>query len=115
MGKSLLLLPESILDQRHQLRQRGIGLVAFDVEDHEVSLSGAEHHQAHDRGPADAVSVLLDLDLGVDLAGEVHELGARPRMESALVGDRDLPACLTLAAGQAAASPRISLATEIYL
>src|SRR3982751_4194837 len=89
-------------------------MIAFDVDDDAVAHRGAEHHQAHDRGPADAVSVLLDLDLGVDLAGEVHELGARPRMEPALVGDRDLPACLPLAAGQAAASPRISLATEIY-
>src|SRR5688572_18462141 len=79
--------------------------------DHDgVPDGGAEHHQPHDRGSADPVAVLLDLDLHVELTGEIDELGARPRMESALIGDLDLAADRR----QAAASPRISDATEIY-
>src|SRR5690348_10722016 len=75
-----------------------------------VADPGAEHHQPHDRRAADLVPVLLDVDHGVDLARKVDELGAGPRMEPALVGDLDLAAGLV----QAAASPRISEATEIY-
>src|SRR2546423_7376028 len=86
-------------------------MVALDVDDDHVAHRRAEHHQAHDRGPADAVAVLLDLDLGVDLAGEIDELRARPGVEPAWIGNRDL----TADRRQAAASPRISLATEIYL
>ena len=52
----------------------------------------AEHHQAHDRGSADPVAVLLDLDHRVDFAGEVDELGARPGVEAALVLDPNLAA-----------------------
>src|SRR5437660_8415737 len=87
-------------------------MVALDVDDDRIAHCRAEHHEAHNRGAADAVAVLFDLDFGVDLAGEIDELGARPRMEPALVGDRDLAAD---GPAQAAASPRISEATEIYL
>src|SRR5690348_5381766 len=76
-----------------------------------VAHRSAEHHQAHDRGAAHAVAVLLDLDLRVELACHCDELGARPCVQPASVGDRDLAANR----GQAAASPRISDATEIYL
>src|SRR3954447_4542450 len=81
------------------------------MDDDRIAHRRAEHHQAHDRGAAHPVAVLLHLDLGVDLAGKIDELGARPRMEPALIGDRDLAENRR----QAAASPRISLATEIYL
>src|SRR5438270_10997144 len=86
-------------------------MIALDVDDDEIAHRRAKHHQAHDRGAADAVAVLLDFDLGVELAGEVDEFRARSRMEPALVGDLDLAAG---GAAQAAASPRISEATEIY-
>src|SRR5258708_3709526 len=76
-----------------------------------VAHRRAEHHQAHDRGAADAVAVLLDLDHGVDLTGEVDEFGAGPGVEPAHVGNFDF---LTDRV-QAAASPRISEATEMYL
>src|SRR4051794_38044051 len=95
----------------HKALQRSLGAVAIDMDDNRIAISSAEHHQAHDRGSAHAVPILLHLDLGVDLAGEVDELRARPCMEPALIGDRDLAASRR----QAAASPRISLATEIYL
>ena len=65
--------------------ERFLGIVALDMDDDRVAHRRAEHHQAHDRGAADAVAVLLDLDRGVDLAGEVDELGAGPGMEPALV------------------------------
>src|SRR5947209_15200863 len=81
------------------------------MDDDRVAHCRAQHHQAHDRSAADPVAVLLDLDLGIDLAGEVDELGAGPGVEPAHVGDLDLAADRV----QAAASPRISLATEIYL
>src|SRR5437762_11900195 len=84
---------------------------ALNVDDNRVAHRRAEHHQAHDRGAADLAAVLLDLDLRVDFAGEIDELGASPGVEPALVGDPDLPADRV----QAAASPRISLATEMYL
>src|SRR4051812_12310418 len=84
---------------------------AADMDDDRVAHRRAEHHQPHDRSPADAIAVLLDLDHGVDLAGEIDELGAGPGVEPALVGDLDLAADRV----QAAASPRISEATEIYL
>src|SRR6478672_2235282 len=82
------------------------------MDDDAVTHRRTKHHQSHDRRSADAVSVLLDLDLGfAELCGEIDELGASPRMEPAFVGDLDLAAD----SRQAAASPRISLATEIYL
>src|SRR5947209_990169 len=81
------------------------------MDDDRVAHCRAQHHQAHDRSAADPVAVLLDLDLGIDLAGEVDELGAGPGVEPAHVGDLDLAADRV----QAAASPRISLATEMYL
>src|SRR4029078_10956044 len=81
------------------------------MDDDRVAFGGAEHHQAHDRCAADPVAVLLDLDRGIDFAGEVDELGARPGVEAALVLNSNLAA----SRGQAAASPRISDATEIYL
>src|SRR5438552_2337810 len=80
--------------------------------DHDrIAHCRAEHHQAHDRGAANLVAVLLDLDLRVDLAGKIDEFGAGPGVEPAHVGNLDLAADRV----QAAASPRISLATEIYL
>src|SRR5919112_1505543 len=81
------------------------------MDNDRVAHRRAEHHQAHDRGSADAVAVLLDLDLGGDLAREIDELSACPRMEPAFVRNPNFPADRP----QAAASPRISLATEIYL
>src|SRR5690349_14925482 len=81
------------------------------MDDHRIAHRGTEHHQAHDRRAADSVAVLLDFDLGVEFAGHVDEFSRGPRMETALVGDLDLAAD----GAQAAASPRISLATEIYL
>src|SRR6478672_4633376 len=82
------------------------------MDDDAVTHRRTKHHQSHDRRSADAVSVLLDLDLGfAELCGEIDELGASPRMEPAFVGDLDLAA----ERRQAAASPRISEATEMYL
>src|SRR5690349_9642380 len=80
------------------------------MDDDCVALRRSEHHQAHDRGPADLVSVLLDLDGAGELARKIDELRARPGVEPPLVGDLDLPRDT-----QAAASPRISEATEMYL
>src|SRR5205823_99337 len=91
--------------------QRLVGVEALDVDGDRVAHRSAEHHQAHDRCSADPVAVFLDLDLRVDLAGKIDELGARPGVKAALVGDLHLAADRV----QAAASPRISLATEIYL
>src|SRR3954451_4789896 len=83
----------------------------LDMDGDRVAHRRAEHHQPHDRRPADAVAVLLDLDRGIDAAGEIDEFGARPRMKPACIADRDIAADRV----QAAASPRISDATEIYL
>src|SRR5205823_12210061 len=104
------VLPKPFFHQFDELRQRRVGFRAFDVNDDRIAHCGAEHHQSHDRGAADPMAVLLDLDHGVDLARHVDELGARPRMKPARVGDLDQ----ATNCGQAAASPRISLATEIY-
>src|SRR5919112_3839541 len=81
------------------------------MDDNRVAHRRPEHHQAHDGGSADPVAVLFDLDVGRDLAGEIDELRACPRMEPAFVRNPNFPADRR----QAAASPRISLATEIYL
>src|SRR6476619_6837889 len=50
------------------------------------------------------------MDLRLDLARQIDELRAGPRVEAALIGDQDLAGDCA----QAAASPRISEATEIY-
>src|SRR5690349_9511523 len=84
---------------------------AVDMDDDRVALRRAEHHQAHDRRAAHPVAVLLDVDRRVELSGEVDELGACPGVQTALVLDPDLLGDCR----QAAASPRISLATEMYL
>src|SRR6185369_12051637 len=81
------------------------------MNDDAVALCRAEHHQAHDGGSTDLVTILLDLDFGIELAGHGDEFGAGPGVEAPHVSDRDFAADR----GQAAASPRISLATEIYL
>src|SRR5438309_6097320 len=81
------------------------------MDDDRIAHGGAEHHQAHDRCPADAVAVLLDFDRRAELGGKIDELGTRPRMQTALVRDRNLAEDRR----QAAASPRISDATEMYL
>src|SRR5690348_3608018 len=106
-----LVFAEPFFDKLHEFRQRLVGRFSLDMDDDRIAHGGAEHHQTHDRRAADAVAVLLDLDLGVDLAGDIDELGACPGVEAALVVDPDLAAD----GGQAAASPRISDATEIYL
>src|SRR5207237_3089006 len=86
------------------------------MDDDAVAHRCSEHHQAHDRRAADAVAVLLDLDPGGKFAGHVDELRARSRMEPASVGDLDLSLDPKVRFWrQAAASPRISLATEMYL
>src|SRR3954467_10250693 len=84
---------------------------AGDVDGDHIAHCGTEHHQAHDRSSANAMSVFFDLDFPVALAGEVGELGARSRVQPTPVADAGFAAD----GGQAAASPRISEATEIYL
>src|SRR5687768_8369498 len=70
-----------------------------------------EHHQPHDRRAADLVAILFHLDGRIELAGEVDELGAGAGVKASPVADPDGPR----EGVQAAASPRISDATEIYL
>src|SRR4029079_3768439 len=107
-----LFFAEALLDQRREFLQRLFGALAGHMDDDRIAHRRAEHHQPHDRGAAHFVTVLLDLDRRVDLAGQVDEFGARPGVKPAeltlfnLAADR---------AAQAAASPRISEATEIYL
>src|SRR4051794_34230589 len=56
-----------------------------------VSRTGGKHHQAHDRCAADLDAVLLDMDRGVEAAGELDEFRRGARMQAALVDDRKLP------------------------
>src|SRR5687768_6018261 len=76
-----------------------------------VAHRRAEHHQPHDRRAAHPVAVLIDLDRRRQLARHADEFRACPGVEAALVCNPDV----ALDCGQAAASPRISEATEIYL
>src|SRR6185295_4238594 len=105
-----LLLVEQRLDQGAEPLDGLLGAEAGGADRDRVAFRRAEHHQAHDRGAADLVAVLLHLDRGIDLGGDGDELGARPGMEAALVPDLHRPG-----RHQAAASPNISEATEIYL
>src|SRR4029078_13008482 len=86
------LLAEALLDHRDQAVECHVGMRALDVNDDRVAHRRAEHHQAHDRGAADAVAVLLDLDLRLDLTREFDELGACPCVKPTLVADADLAA-----------------------
>src|SRR3569623_3138780 len=83
---------------------------AVGVDHDAVTHRDAQHHQAHDRGTTDALTVLLDLNHGVEFTREANELGAGAGMEAPLAGDPDLAAD----GRQAAASPRTSEATEMY-
>ena len=56
-----------------------------------VARAGGQHHQAHDRRAADLDAVLLDMDRGVEAAGELDEFGRGACMQAALVDDRKLP------------------------
>src|SRR5689334_6379188 len=87
-------------------------MLAADVDHDRVAHRRAEHHQPHDRGAAHFMAIFLDFDGGVELAGQIDELGARPGVQPADIANTDLAADR---AAQAAASPRISEATEIYL
>src|SRR5205085_9314863 len=97
----------------HQGREGGdrfLGAFAFGADGDRVAHRGAEHHQAHDRGAADAAPVLLDLHDGALAGGHGDELGAGPRVEPAPVLHLD-----GAAGGAQTVSPRISEATEMYL
>src|SRR5690606_11163856 len=52
-----------------------------------ASRAGGEHHQAHDRGAAYLVAVLLHRHLGVVAADDLDEFGRSAGMEAALVDD----------------------------
>src|SRR5688500_4429439 len=56
------IFPESLFDQLRQLRQGRFRADSGDVDRDAVVHGRAEHHQAHDRGAADLVAVLFDLD-----------------------------------------------------
>src|SRR5688572_1818342 len=105
------LFSEPILDELGELAERILGTESGDMDGDLVAHGGAKHHQAHDRRPAHLVAVLFHLDGGIELRGEVDELGAGPGVKAAPVADPDRPG----EGVQAAASPRISEATEIYL
>src|SRR6476661_5662075 len=81
------------------------------MDDDRVADRGAKHHQSHDRRAAYLVAVFLDFDGGVHAADHVHEFHAGPGVKPATVLNPDFAA----GRAQAAASPRISDATEIYL
>src|SRR5690606_40048713 len=78
--------------------------------------TGGQHHQAHDGCPADGHAVLLDFHHGLELAGELDELGRCAGMKPALVDDRELAHDRLLAGGIGShLAVRTWLATLIYL
>src|SRR5690242_7650159 len=50
-----------------------------------VAWAGGKHHQAHDRRAADLDAILLDMDRGVEAAGELDEFRRGACMQAALV------------------------------
>src|SRR5215475_3106449 len=83
-----LILTEFALDQGGKGGHRLAGLAARAGELDRAADAGCQHHQAHDRQAGDLLALEADADHGVELAGAAHELGGRPRMQAALVGDR---------------------------
>src|ERR1700752_552284 len=53
-----------------------------------VTGARGQHQQAHDRRAADLDAILLDMDAGVEDAGNLNELRRGTRMQAALVDDR---------------------------
>src|SRR5438067_4134422 len=77
------ILAKPVLDQRQDDGESLLGALAGRVDRDRVAHRGAQHHQAHDRGAADPVAVLLDLDGRRQAAGAIDELGACPRVKYA--------------------------------
>src|SRR4051794_32421013 len=56
------LFAEARLDQLDQSLERILGMRSGDMDGDRVAHRRAKHHEAHDRGAAHAVTILLDLD-----------------------------------------------------
>src|SRR5438445_13804370 len=83
-----LVLAELAFDQGREGGHRLGGLAARTGELDRAADARRQHHQAHDRQARDLLALEVDADHRVELAGAAHELGGRPRMQAALVGDR---------------------------
>ena len=83
------LLAELVGDQLFDRIERFARLRAGRGDENRGPGRGRQHHQAHDRGPADRHAVLGDMNFGIESLDRLDELGRCPRMQAALVDDED--------------------------
>src|SRR5689334_10145492 len=83
----LLALGEALGDQLGQRLHHLGGLRAGRLDRDAGAGPGRQHHQAHDRGPADPLGAARDEDLGVELLDGHNEFGGGAGMQAALVAD----------------------------
>ncbi|VWX52310.1 hypothetical protein NOVOSPHI9U_40756 [Novosphingobium sp. 9U] len=100
-----LVLAEAVLDEPGQLLECFLGTVPGDRDLNRIALGRTQHHQPQDRATGRFDTVLADGNgtRGRQFADHVDELGARPRVEAALVDDQH-----RFATGDHASCPKYS-------
>ena len=68
----------------------GVGAVRLQVEP--GAALGGQQRQVEDALAVDLFAIMVDPDLGLELAGQLHELRGRAQVQAVLVGDLDLSA-----------------------
>jgi hypothetical protein len=82
-------LSEFIAHQQCERVERLLGVGALGAKGNVGSVFGGEHHDAHDALPVHIEVVLGDRDFGVELRGQLHDLGCGPRVQAILIHDPD--------------------------
>ena len=85
----LVLFAEAVLDQGYQGLDGGFGLFPLGVDLDRVTLTCGQHHQPHDRRPADRLPLAADAYIGGEGAGAAHELRRGAGVKPFFVGDGD--------------------------
>src|SRR5262249_1704175 len=83
------LLIEAAADQ---IGQRGNGALRLGSTTRKLDRGAGtrrQHHQPHDRPPRNAVAVLANGDLGIELPSQLDEPRRGPGVQAALVANRD--------------------------
>src|SRR5262245_55000173 len=114
-----LFLAELAFNQGRQGGHRLGGLAARAGKLDRTADARRQHHQAHNRQARHLLALEVDADHRVELTGAAHELGRRPCVEAALVGDcqsaLDRPDGRIRGPAHEASLARIREATVMYL
>src|SRR5215210_4716815 len=76
-------------NERLQLPQCLLLILAMRVDGYDAAFAGREHHNTHDAFAIDLAAALLELNLTGKVRGEIHELRGCAGVHAELVDNRD--------------------------